>query len=88
MRMLNTLAIAAAAVATVALIPHTASADRVCREVCRGSICEQKCVETRDRDIRAEDRGVRRDEGREERREHQRPGVELRVPGVGIEIGR
>ena len=44
----------------------------------------------RDRDqIRTDGRGERREENRGDRREERRePGVELRVPGVGVEIGR
>lgn len=86
--MFNSLAIAAVAMATTALLPQRASAERVCRQECSGPVCTEKCVETTDRDrerITIEGRGDRREERREERRE---PGVELKVPGVGVEIGR
>jgi hypothetical protein len=90
MRMIfNTLAVAATVLATTALSPQ-ARADRVCRQECAGPICKEKCVETtvRDRErITTEGRGDRRDENR--RRDNKRePGIELKVPGVGVEIGR
>ncbi len=87
----NTLAVVATLMAAAASIPQ-AKADRVCRQECSGSVCKEQCVETSDRDrerITIEGRGERRDEKREDRREEKRePGIELRVPGVGIEIGR
>lgn len=86
----DTLAIAAVAMATSALIPQQASAERVCRQECSGPVCTEKCVETSDRErerIIIEGRGDRREERREERRERE-PGIELKVPGVGVEIGR
>lgn len=58
-------------------LTQTASADRVCRSVCDGGACVQKCYEHNDRVIIDRDRD--RDRG---------PGVELRAPGVGVEIGR
>jgi hypothetical protein len=77
--------------ATTALIPQ-AKADRVCRQECSGPVCTEKCVETTDRDrerIIIEGRGDRREERREDRREENRePGIELKAPGVGVEIGR
>jgi hypothetical protein len=85
MRMIFPLALVATIAATTALIPQ-ARADRVCKQECEGPVCKEKCVETTDRDrIRVEGRGERREEKREDRRE---PGVELKVPGVGVEIGR
>ena len=88
----NTLAVAATLLATIAFIPQQANAERVCRQECVGPVCKEQCVESRDRDrdqIRTEGRGERREEIREDRREQKRePGVELRVPGVGVEIGR
>ena len=93
MRLFNILAIAATVAATAALIPQKASADRVCRQECSGPICQERCVETEGRGGQREGR-----EGREERREQRHdergegrgrgPGIELRVPGGGIEIGR
>jgi hypothetical protein len=97
MRMIfNAFGIAATVVAMTALIPQQAGAQRVCQQECVGPVCQERCVETSDRDrIRAERREERRDEERredrrEERREERRdqsPGIELRVPGVGIEVG-
>jgi hypothetical protein len=88
---LNAVAVAVTVMATTALIPQ-AKADRVCRQECSGPVCTEKCVETTDRDrerITVEGRGERREEPREDRHEEKRePGVDLKVPGVGIEIGR
>jgi hypothetical protein len=90
--LLGSLAVAATAVVTIAFIPQQASAERVCRQECVGPVCKERCVESSDRDrdqIRTEGRGERREEDRGDRREQKRePGVELRVPGVGVEIGR
>jgi hypothetical protein len=87
----NAIGLAAMLLATTALIPQ-AKADRVCRQECSGPVCTEKCVETTDRDrerIIIEGRGDRREERREDRREENRePGIELKAPGVGVEIGR
>jgi len=89
---LGTLAVGATLVATIAFIPQQASAERVCRQECVGPVCQERCVESSDRDrdqIRTNGRGERREEDRDDRREQRRePGVELKVPGVGVEIGR
>jgi hypothetical protein len=87
----GTLAVAAAVVATIAFIPQQASAERVCRQECVGPVCQERCVESSDRDrdqIRTDGRGERREENRrEDRRDERRePGVEFKVPGVGVEI--
>jgi hypothetical protein len=80
MRMFNSLAIAATVVAAIALIPQTASAERVCRQECVGPVCQERCVESEGRgDRREERRDQRRDERREERRDRG-PGIELRIP--------
>jgi hypothetical protein len=89
MRMFNSLAIAAAVVATAALIPQAASAERVCRQDCAGTLCQERCVES-DRTVgRGDRREERHDERWRERREERRdraPGIELRIPG--LDIGR
>jgi hypothetical protein len=77
--------------ATIALIPQQAAAERVCRQDCVGPVCKERCVESRDRDrdhdqIRTEGRSDR-SRDREDRRDRN-PGVELKAPGVGVEIGR
>lgn len=90
--LLGSLAIAATVAATIAFIPEQASAERVCRQDCVGPVCKERCVESSDRDrdqIRTDGRAERREENRGDRREQKRePGVELKVPGVGVEIGR
>jgi hypothetical protein len=56
-------------------LTQMASADRVCRQVCDGGACVEKCVEHEDRVIIDRDRAPP-------------PAVGLRAPGVNVEIGR
>jgi hypothetical protein len=81
--------LAAGLVATVALLPQTASAERICRQECVGPVCSEKCVETEGRGERRE--GVEIRDGREnlrgEERREGREGIELRAPGVDVEVG-
>ena len=95
--LLSTLAVAATVLTTIAFTPQQANAERVCRQECVGPVCKETCVESRDGDRdrdRDRDRDQIRTDGRgdrSERRENSRdrnPGVELKVPGVGVEIGR
>jgi hypothetical protein len=91
MRLFSMLAIAAAVAATAISIPQKANAERVCRQECVGPVCQERCAETDGRADRRE--GYEDREGRGERRERyeerdRRPGVELRVPGVDVEVGR
>ncbi len=78
--MFNTLAIATV-IGAAALLSPQAHADRVCKQECSAGVCKEQCVETRDRD---RDRVTI--EHREERHE-DKPGIELKAPGVGVEIG-
>jgi hypothetical protein len=88
--LLGTVVVAATVLTTIAFIPQQASAERVCRQDCVGPVCQERCVESSDRDrdqIRTDGRGERREENRGDRREERRePGVELKVPGGGVEI--
>ena len=95
MRMLKSLIFVAGTAASLSFIPHAANAaERVCKEVCSAGVCRQDCIETEGRGdrregVREERREERREDRREERREERRgPGLELRVPGVDLEIGR
>jgi hypothetical protein len=72
--MRNLTVIGIAAGVGMLVLTQTASAERVCREVCDGGTCVQKCVEHEDRVIIDRDR--------------PRPDVDVHVPGVGVEIGR
>ena len=91
MRMIDRCA-AATTVAAATLLPLLASADTVCRQECRDNVCREVCVEveTQGRADRREQRQELREERRDERRDERRgePGIELRVPGVQLEIGR
>ncbi len=77
----NSFAIAATVIGAAALLSLPAQAERVCKQECSAGVCKEQCVETQDRD---------RDhviiEHREERHD-DRPGIELKAPGVGVEIG-
>ena len=95
----NSLVVAATLLATIAFIPQQANAERVCRQDCVGPVCKERCVESRDRDhdkirIEGRDHDQIRTEGRSDRSRHREdsrdrnPGVELKAPGVGVEIGR
>jgi len=89
MRYFNVLAIGAMLAATIAVNPRQALADRDCHRECVGPACEEHCVERGDRDDRYEERRESRERYEErEERDRDRPGIELRVPGVGVEIGR
>jgi hypothetical protein len=76
--MRNLMLVGIAAVSGMLVLTQTASAERACREVCDGGTCVQKCVEHDDTVVIDRDRGP----------PSPRPGVELRAPGVGVEIGR
>jgi hypothetical protein len=80
-RMFNCLTIAAAVMGAATLLSPQAHADRVCKKECSAGVCKEQCVETQDRD---RDRVTI--EHREERHE-DKPAVDLKVPGVGVEIG-
>ena len=69
-------------VATAALwfaLSHVANAEQVCRQVCDGGTCVSKCVDHPDSTVIVYDHDGYRDRG---------PGVDVRVPGVGVDIGR
>jgi hypothetical protein len=74
MRNITAIGIIAAA-ATLALA-QSASAERVCRSVCDGGACVQKCVEHDDRAIIDHDRVPRPRE----------PGVDIHAPGVNVDV--
>jgi hypothetical protein len=86
--------LAAALLSTVALV-QPADAQRVCRQDCVGPICSERCTENSgaviiERDRHSTDGRVVRepDVVIEERRRRRDPAIELRAPGVDIEIGR
>jgi hypothetical protein len=73
MRKITIIGIIAGA-ATLALA-QTASAERVCRSVCDGGSCVQKCTESTDRVIVHERAPPPRE-----------PGVDIHAPGVNIDV--
>ena len=75
--------IGAATAAVWFALSHAASAEQVCRQVCDNGTCVSKCVEHPDSQviIRDHDDGYYRDH-------YRGPGVDVHVPGVGVDIGR
>jgi hypothetical protein len=71
-----------ATVMMLSFIP-VANAERVCRQVCLGPVCEERCTETQGRLDRRDERRFeeRREELREERRERE-PKLDIIAPGV------
>jgi hypothetical protein len=80
-KMRNVTLIGIAALVGTFALAQSANAERVCKSVCEGASCVQKCVEHDDTVVidRDRDRVVH---------EHDRPAIELRGPGIGVDIGR
>ena len=85
--------LAAALLGSLALV-QPADAQRTCRQDCVGPVCTEQCTEgpvVIERD-RTDGRELRRERDAdvviEERRRLREPGIELRTPGVDIEIRR
>ena len=71
---------AAAVLTATTLLAVPASADSVCKKVCSEGSCRTTCVQRHYR-LYMQDRD-------RDYYHHRRPGVELRGPGVGVDIGR
>jgi len=54
-------------------LAQTASAERVCRSVCDGGVCTQKCFENNDRTVIERDRAPK-------------AGVDVHAPGVNVDV--
>ena len=80
MRSITFIGIAVAVLTASTLLTVPASADRVCKKVCSEGSCRTTCVDRGDR-LYMQDRD-------RDYYHHRRPGVELRGPGVGVDIGR
>jgi hypothetical protein len=86
MRAGNIVSIAALSLAALMFAPQIASAERVCTRTYHDGVMRERCVNREPKlEIRTEGRG-RRD--RDWREEHEERGVGIRLPGVGIELGR
>jgi hypothetical protein len=85
MRVGYIVSITALSLAALTLAPQIASAERVCTKTYHDGVMRERCV-NREPVVRTEGRGHRDNDWREERRE--RSGVEVRVPGIEIELGR
>ncbi len=75
--MRNLMFVGMAAGLGVLALTQAASAERVCRQVCDGGTCVQRCVDHDDTVVIDRDR----------RPPPPGPGVDVHVPGVGIELG-
>ena len=80
MRSITLMGTAAALLTATMLLAAPASADRICKKVCNEGVCKSTCVQRNDR-LYMRDRDS-------DYYHHRRPGVELRGPGVGFDIGR
>ena len=81
MRSITLMGTAAAVLTVGTLLAAPASADRICKKVCHEGFCRSQCIE------RGGDHLYMQDRDRDYY--HQRHGgVELRGPGVGVDIGR
>ncbi len=78
MRSITFMGTAAAVLTATTLLAVPASADRICHKVCHEGFCRSSCVERGDRLIYDRDRDYY----------HHRRGVELRGPGVDVDVGR
>jgi hypothetical protein len=82
MRSVTLMGTAAAVLTTTMLLAVPASADRICKKVCHEGICRSQCVER-------SDRLYMRDNMRDrDYYHHHHRGVEVRGPGVDVNIGR
>jgi hypothetical protein len=77
MRSITLMGTAAALLTATMLLAAPASADRICKKVCHEGFCRSQCVERSDR-LYMRDRDYHRD--------HR--GVEVRGPGVNVDVGR
>jgi hypothetical protein len=62
--------------AATLVLAQAANAERVCRSVCDGGTCVQKCVENEDRVIVDHDRAP----------PPRGPGVDIHAPGVNVDV--
>jgi hypothetical protein len=61
------------------VLSQAANAEQVCNQVCDGGTCVSKCVDHPDSAVVVHDHDRYRDE--------HRPGVDVHVPGVNIDVG-
>jgi hypothetical protein len=73
--MRNITLLASVAAAAMFAMAQTASAERVCKEICDGGTCMQKCIEHDDPVVIDRDGPP------------PRPGIGVHVPGVDVDIG-
>jgi hypothetical protein len=78
MRLITLMGTATALLTATMLLTAPASADRICKKVCHEGFCRSQCVERSDR-LYMRDRDYYH---------HHHRGVEVRGPGVDVEVGR
>ena len=76
---MNRFLIGAATAAMWFALSHVANAERVCRQVCDNGACVSKCVDRPDAGVVVHDH---------DRNHDDRPGIDLRTPGVNVDINR
>jgi hypothetical protein len=82
MRSRTLMGTAAAVLTATTLLAAPASADRVCQKECHDGVCRSTCVDRGERDhLYMSDRD-------RDYYHHRHGGVELRVPGVHVDVGR
>jgi len=65
------------------VLSQAANAERVCNQVCNGGTCVSKCVDHPDTSVIVRDH----DQYRGDRGDDRRPGVDVHVPGVNVDVG-
>lgn len=88
MRTVTVISTAAVALTASLYFSRAANTERVCKERCGAGVSEQKCVEMRDGDRDHDGLEDRRDHKDRDRDQERRPGVELHVPGLNVDVGR
>ena len=72
--------IGATILAVLLAMSQAANAERVCKERCEAGSCVKKCVES-EPDVVVRDREHMRPE------HERRPGLDLHLPGVNVDVG-
>jgi hypothetical protein len=62
------------------VLSQAANAEQVCKQVCDNGTCVSRCVDNPDSTVIIHDHDRDRDRD-------NRPGVDLRAPGVNIDVG-
>ena len=85
MRLVTLMGTAAALLTATMLLAAPANADRICKKVCHEGFCRSQCVERGDRLYMRDRDYYHRDRDYDH---HHHRGVEIRGPGVHVDVGR